>query len=201
MNRPISDAEPFDLSAAPSPFASETEVNRARADARRRMRLRFVHWAEEKGFRVEDEAVVQVVESVEVRIELSRAIAEMCSLRATALRPKPLHAQVRPRSWRDWFAARFGGRAATADHDFDEHWSLETDPQEEALASRLLDARVRAALSNEPIWCTMSYTDGQIELRLDSGEVRLTGAHLLAATEVVVAAARAALEPPASPYR
>lgn len=199
MPRPISDDEAFDTSVAPPPLSGQADVNRARVQARQQMRDRFARWGRTKGFRIEDTAVVQVVESVEVTIELSRAIAEMCRLHATALWPKPLHAQVRPRSWTDWFAARFGGRYVTADHVFDDHWAVEADDRD--LAGRLLDTRVRSALSNQPIWCTMSYADGQIELRLDSGDDRLTGAHLLAGTEIVVAAARAALEPPASPYR
>ena len=69
-------------------------------------------------------------------IELPSVLAEMCTVRATALRPETLHLRAHPKTWRDRFAHPFGQRFELGDPDFDEHWSIETD--NEPVAKRLL---------------------------------------------------------------
>jgi hypothetical protein len=198
----ISDSEPFDTSLVHFELGfvrGDPATSRARAEALRAMRLRVEQWGVARGFEIVESGLLRVAESVEVTIGFSNSTAEMCTLRSNALRPVQLHLQVEPKSWSDWIAARLGGGFETSDEAFDEHWHVETD--NEPVAKHLLDARVRTALTNHPIWCLLGYTSGQIELRLDSGEDRLTGAHLLAATEVAVAISRATPELPSTPYR
>lgn len=198
----ITDSEPFDTSPVHPDLGllrDGATTNRAHAEALQEMRLRVERWGAARGFEVVDSGLVRIAESIEVAIGFSATTAELCMLRASALQPTQLHVQVEPRSWTDWIAARLGSHFETADRAFDEHWHVETD--DEPVAKRLLDARVRTALTNHPIWCRVAYTNGQIDLRVDSGTERLTGAHLLAATEVAIALARSRPQLPSAPYR
>ncbi len=121
------------------------------------MRERAAQWAVAHSFDAVASGFVRVVESVEVNIALSATTTEMCTIHANALHPAPLHFTIQPKSWTDRVAARFGGAFETDDRDFDaEHWRVEAD--DETVATRLLlDARVRAALMNHPVWCHVAY--------------------------------------------
>jgi len=195
----IADGEPFDNSPKPFDLGIVRRDQHAHAEVLRAMRARAEQWGVAQGFEVVDAALVRTAEGVEVTIRLSSTTAEMCTVRTNALHAIQLQLTVEPKSWTAWIAARLGNRFETADRVFDEHWCIETD--DELVAQRLIDARVRTALLTTPIWCRVSYANGQIELQLDSGEEKLTGRHLLAATEVAIALARATPEPPTTPYR
>ena len=200
--RTITDSEPFDASPASFPLGlmdGYEAKQRAHADARREMRLRAEKWGVARGFEVKDSGLMRVSESVEVAIRFDATTAEMCTLHANALQPTELHVQVEPKSWTDWVVARLASPFETADRAFDEHWHVKTDSA--PVAKRLLDARVRTALTNHPIWCSVTYTNGRIDLHLDSGTERLTGTHLLAATELAIALSRATPHLPSTPYR
>jgi hypothetical protein len=199
---PITDREPFDNSDARFDLglARQTpEMSRAYAEALRAMHLRAEQWGAARGFEVVDSNLVRRAESVEVTIRFSTTTAETCTVRADALQPIELELKVEPKSWTDWISARLGMSFETRDRAFDEHWHVETD--DAPVAQRLLDERVRAALLDHPIWCRVVYSNGKIEALLDSGDERLTGTHLLAATEVVMALARATAQVATNPYR
>jgi hypothetical protein len=195
----VADREPFDNSLVQFGLGGDSaRSRRAHDDMLQAMRVRAEHWGVAHGFEVVESSLVRRAESVEVTIRWSD-IAEMCTVRSSALQPIRLQLKVEPKSWTDWLSARLGERFETADRAFDEHWHVAAD--DEPVARRLLDERVRTALLNHPIWCRVVYSNGQIDLLLDSGKERLTGGHLLAATEVAIALGRATPRPPTMPYR
>jgi hypothetical protein len=200
--RVLDDNEPFDERTVGLHIGLSRDGvadSKARAEALRVMRARVERWAVARGFAIVDSDLLRVTEGVEVTVALSETMAEMCTVRSLALRPERMNLRAEPKTWSDRILDRLSGGFETADPTFDERWEVETD--NEPVARRLLDARVRLALSNHPIWCRLVYTDGRIETVLDSGRNALTGTHLLAAVEVAVAMARAAPHPSPSPYR
>lgn len=160
------------------------------ADTKRRFRLAIEHWARARGLWADDGSIAATSEDgCTVTAALFEMTENIAVVKGTAHAPASvtLTAETTVRSWMNSLVAKLGSKPpTTGDVPFDERFTVRTS--DEAAMRQLLDDGARAALLAMDGWCSVKYTEGRIELRLDTP--RLAGAHLLQAIEIVAAIAR-----------
>jgi hypothetical protein len=159
------------------------------ADRKRRFRAKVEDWANGRGLSVVEGALVATTEDATLTIALFELTEETAVVRGTAAAPAPVSLTAEPTA-RGWLAdvrARLRKKSATTgDVTFDQSFYVRTS--DEPALQQLLGEDVRAGLLAMDAWCSVTYAEGRIELRLDSP--RLAGAHLLRAIDVAAKLAR-----------
>ena len=163
------------------------------ADRKRRFKLKVEGWANKRGFAMVEGAIVATIDDAEVRIALFEMTEETAVVRATAPAPARVSISAEPvtQSWTSSLFGRFKKKSAiTGDAEFDAGFYVKTS--DEAALQQILGEDARGGLVAMDAWCSVTYTEGRIELRLDSP--RLSGAHVRRAIGVVGAMARARVQ-------
>ena len=198
MSAASDDDEPFALgSALGAELAGLAGGEHARlgmeADRKRRFKLKVEGWASKRGLAVVDGAIVATMDDAKVTLALYEMTEETAVVRATAPAAARLSISAEPvtQSWTSGLLGRFKKRSApTGDAAFDALFYVRTS--DDAALQQVFSDDVRAGLLAMDAWCSVTYADGRIELRLDSP--RLAGAHVRRAIEVVGAMARARVQ-------
>ncbi len=167
------------------------------AEAMRRFRLKVTTWAEKNGFRSNDGELVARIADVDVVMRLFEMTDETAVVRASAKVPTTLSFTIEParKSWTDGLRSILGKKPASIDPTFDEKFALRTS--DEAVARQVLDEDARDAMQKLDAWARTTYTDGKIEVRIDTPG--LAGRHLMRAIELAVALGNARVQ--TSAYR
>jgi hypothetical protein len=159
------------------------------AEQQRAFRLRVKQWAEARGFAARDSELFVRAEEIEVVVRLYEMTEETAVVRANAQMPSSHTFSVEParRSWTDALRKKLGGKRPTIEPGFDEKFQVRTD--DEGATRQILGEDARKLLLTLDAWSRTTYAEGKIEVRLDTPA--LAGRHLLRATELAVALARA----------
>jgi len=145
-------------------------------DVRNRFRIRIEHWARRRGLPVADSRIVVEAEGVTARVPLYEITEATAVVRGTAAQPVKMSIAIEPASWTQRLRSRLGGGSfETGDHGFDRRWRVIAS--DVGAARQVFDEEGREALRDVGCWCRATYTDGEIEVRLDDD--RLAGTHVL----------------------
>lgn len=159
------------------------------AEQQRAFRLRVKQWSEARGFAARESEIFVRADEIEVVIRLYEMTDETAVVRANAQMPASLSFTVEParRSWTDALREKLGSKRPAIEPGFDEKFMVRTG--DESATRQILGEDARKLLLALDAWSRTTYADGKIEVRLDTPG--LAGRHLLRATELAVALARA----------
>jgi hypothetical protein len=184
------------------PFATEgtggTDVSRAfggealahivDGDVKNRFKRRVQEWATLRSMPIVDSHIAVEASGVTARVPLYAITEQTAVVLGTAAQPVTMTMTIEPASWSQRLFSRLGkGAFTTGDGSFDRAWRVTTTDAN--ATGQLLDAECRELLRDVGCWCRLTYTDGEIEVRLD--DEKLAGLHVLGGIETVLRLAHA----------
>lgn len=185
-----------------APFATEgtagTDVSRAfggealahivDGDVKNRFKQRVQEWAVLRSMPIVESQITVEAQGVTARVPLYAITEQTAAVHGTAMQPVTMSFTVEPASWSQRLFSRVSkGTFSSGDASFDRAFRITTT--DASATHQLLDEEGRELLRDVGCWCRATYTNGEIEVRLDHEQ--LAGVHVLGAIEMVLHLAHA----------